>query len=87
MEHIEIALRHIFRDTDGRMYAPVTADHNRPYIYLPGHNVHYNGYEVHHVLVYVNAYNEVTDLELLCDNGYTVNKDEPVIARLIQQLA
>lgn len=87
LEQIETGLRHIFRDTDGRLYAPVTGEHGRPYVYLPGHSLHYNGLEVHQVLVTLDHHGDVRELDMLCDNGYTLDKSDPVIARLIEQLA
>lgn len=86
LELIEAGLRHTLKDADGRLYAPVTPDHGRPYVYLPGYSVHYNGYEIHQVLVTLDAHGQVSNLDILCDNGYTVDKDEPLVARIMADL-
>ena len=74
---IETALRFALRDDDGRLYAPITADHARPYVYLPGRNIHAAGAEVHLVSYYAGS----DTLEVLAGNGYTL-EEGPLIALL-----
>lgn len=71
---IETALRYICRDDDGRLYAPITSDHARPYVYIPGYSIHAAGHEVHLISVYPNS----GEIEVLIDNGSTVS-DGPLI--------
>jgi len=73
---IETALRFICKDDDGRLYAPVTADHTRPYVYVPGYNLHAAGEEIHMISVYNSG-----EIEVLAGNGYTLTEG-PLIDRL-----
>lgn len=66
---IETALRFICKDDDGRLYAPVTPDHTRPYVYVPGYNLHAAGEEIHMISVYHSG-----EIEVLAGNGYTLNE-------------
>ena len=74
---VETALRFALKDDDGRLYAPITPDHARPYVYLPGRNIHAAGEEIH----LVNYYAGSDTLEVLAGNGYTL-EEGPLIALL-----
>lgn len=66
---IETALRFVCKDDDGRLYAPVTDDHTRPYVYVPGYSIHAAGEEIHLISVYLNG-----NIEVLAGNGYAVTE-------------
>lgn len=73
-ESILTALRYTLRDDDGMLNSPVTDAHIRPYVYLPGHNVHAGDMEIHLISIYPVS----GDIEALVNNGYTVS-DGPLI--------
>lgn len=66
---IETALRFVCKDDDGRLYAPVTSDHTRPYVYVPGYSLHAAGEEIHMISVYLSG-----EIEVLAGNGYTLTE-------------
>lgn len=70
---IETALRFVCKDDDGRLYAPVTADHRRPYVYVPGYSIHAGGEEIHMISVYHSG-----EIEVLAGNGYTLTEGKLV---------
>lgn len=83
---IESGLNHLLK-SEGRLFTPITGDLREGYVYMPERGIHAHGHELHVITVYLDpTYATVNDLEMVCDNGYTLDKDEPFIARIIQQL-
>lgn len=75
---VETALRYICKDDDGRLYAPITADHTRPHVYVPGYSLHVAGEEIHLISVYLHS----ETVEVLAGNGYVITED-PLIDLLL----
>ncbi len=70
---IETAIRFVCKDDDGRLYAPITEDIKRPYVYVPGYSIHAGGEEIHMISVYLSG-----EIEVLAGNGYTLTEGKIV---------